>query len=116
MVPIPGYERYLISRSGDVYATHLSKYLSQYDNGIGYLAVKLSDGKSRRQFYVHRLVAAAYLNLTSTELDVNHIDGIKTNNCVENLEVVTHQVNMKHAFDNGLLRGFIVKHYSGCLG
>lgn len=112
MNPVSGFERYKVTRDGKVFACHLGKYLTPYNNGIGYMAVKLSDGVKRRQFYVHRLVAEAYLGATSG-MDVNHKDGDKSNNSVENLEIVTHQENMKHAFDNKLLKGFVEQHYNG---
>lgn len=50
--------------------------------------------------YVHQLVLRAFLGYS--DLQVNHIDGIKTNNHISNLEYVTQSENMKHAFRIGL--------------
>ena len=101
---------YRVTRDGKVFAEHLGKFLKPYSNGIGYQAVKLIINGVRKQFYVHRLVAKEYLG-DPTDMVVNHIDGDKTNNNVENLEICTQKENQKHAFRMGLLQGFIKRHY-----
>lgn len=106
---ISGYENYSIDKFGNVYAHHLNRNISPYDNGLGYLAVKLRKDKKRKQFYVHRLVALTYLVNEGNLPDVNHRDGVKTNNFVDNLEWTTKSNNLKHAFINNLLSGFILK-------
>ena len=68
----------------------------------GYLAVILQYKGRRRQVYVHRLVAEAFLQESPTQAQINHIDGVKTNNTLPNLEWVTAQENMRHAFAKGL--------------
>lgn len=69
------------------------------DNGKGYLHVGL--GK-RRQDYVHRLVAAAFVDNPDELTEINHIDGDKSNNAATNLEWTTHRANLKHSYDTGL--------------
>lgn len=108
---IVGYENYSVTRNGLVYAHHLGKYLKPYSNGLGYLAVKLRKNGKRKQYYVHRLVAITYLPNENNLPDVNHIDGNKLNNDVTNLEWVSKSENLKHAFDNKLLSGFVAKYY-----
>ena len=51
---------------------------------------------------VHRLVADTFYDGDHSELQVNHIDGNKTNNFIANLEFVTGSANVKHAYDTGL--------------
>jgi len=69
----------------------------------GYLTVDLRKNGSRKFFTVHRLVAIHFLGEPpAKDYTVNHIDGIKTNNSVENLEWMTLEENMKHAHKNGL--------------
>lgn len=77
------------------------KYLKQSLNGRGYFQVGLSNGKSR-SVVVHRLVATAFLCKSSKSDTVNHKDGIKTNNNINNLEWCTYGENNRHAIDTGL--------------
>lgn len=56
----------------------------------------------RKTFYVHRLVAEAFIPNPNKLPEVNHIDGNKRNNAVTNLEWVTHEGNMCHASRSGL--------------
>ncbi len=53
--------------------------------------------------YIHRIIAEAFLGDYSEDLQVNHINGIKTDNRVENLEMVTNAENMRHALAMGLV-------------
>lgn len=69
-------------------------------DNVGYQVVRLHNGKGKT-FKVHRLVAKAFLG-EPNGLEVNHIDGDKSNNKVENLEYCTRGENLKHCWDNGL--------------
>lgn len=71
-------------------------------DGCGYARVRLSVGGRSISRRVHRLVATAFLENTRSYPEVNHIDGIKTNNNVDNLEWCSASHNQKHAIDNGL--------------
>lgn len=78
------------------------KILKSSPNSDGYKEVTLSrDGKDK-DFYVHRLVAQAFLPNPDNLPEVNHKSGIKTDNTAENLEWVTHQANVIHAYKTGL--------------
>lgn len=107
-----GFHKYIVYEDGRIYAPHIRRFLKPYDNGLGYLAVKLRkcNGK-RKQFYVHRLVAMMFIPNTINLPDINHIDGDKSNNHVSNLEWITKSENSKHAFNNGFLKGFVEKYY-----
>lgn len=68
----------------------------------GYLNVHLYKDKVRKPFAIHRLVAKHFIGLPEDKKEVNHIDGDKTNNNVDNLEWLSGKENMRHAIENGL--------------
>lgn len=104
MIFIKNYEnRYSITSDGKIF-THLNnrfKGLRKHRNG--YVEVELSKNKSNKVFYVHRLVAEHFIGSVDN-MQVNHIDGNKSNNNVSNLEIVTAKHNQQHSVLNGLFR------------
>lgn len=70
---------------------------------LGYHRAGFSQRKQRKYFGIHRLVAEAFIPNPDNKKEVNHIDGNKSNNHVNNLEWATRSENMKHAVDNGLV-------------
>lgn len=75
---------------------------------LGYVLVKLQVGskgeKRQKSFRVHRLVAKAFIPNPDNLPQVDHINGIKTDNRVENLDWVTGKENTARAFKNGLAK------------
>jgi hypothetical protein len=71
-------------------------------NDEGYIRVKLSNNSVEKTYRVHRLVANEFLENPFNKSQVNHKNGIKTDNSVENLEWVTNSENSIHAFKNNL--------------
>ena len=67
-------------------------------NSFGYLKLQLNKNGKYKWFFVHRLVAQAFLNNYSDELQVNHINGIKNDNKICNLEMVTASQNQLHSY------------------
>lgn len=80
------------------------KILKQSTNMWGYCIVTLTKNSVRLPHKVHRLVAKAFIPNYENKEQVNHIDGDKTNNHVENLEWNTRQENMSHAYINNLYK------------
>lgn len=80
------------------------KFLKFRKNKKGYLQVNLSkDGKDYFKG-LHQIVADNFIDKEDSSYEVNHIDGDKTNNCLNNLEWVSHKDNMIHAVKHGLLK------------
>lgn len=68
----------------------------------GYVRIHLSKNAISKTLYVHRIVAEAFLPRHNNECEVNHINGVKTDNFVDNLEWVTKSENQLHAIKMGL--------------
>lgn len=104
--PVVGYEtHYVVSNKGRVKGIgKKSKYrlLVPMVHQQGYERVRLSVGGKHRFFLVHRLVATAFIPNPDNKATVNHLDGNKHNNCVENLEWATQAENNLHAHRTGL--------------
>ncbi|GAC1512286.1 MAG: hypothetical protein NVS1B16_03650 [Pseudarthrobacter sp.] len=91
--------KYEVSSIGNVRRAGAQTNLKPIRMKIGYFKVSpVLDGKNVQR-YVHRLVAEAFLGPCPFGHEVNHLDGVKTNNVLTNLEYVTHQKNMRHARD-----------------
>ncbi len=93
---------YSISDNGEVKNNKTGKILKQQMcNEYKKVNLSLGHGKMKR-FSVHRLVAIAFIPNKENKEYVNHKDGVRYNNCVDNLEWVTVSENAKHAVDTGL--------------
>lgn len=73
--------------------------VNHHDNGKGYRVLSLYKDGIQHQTTVHRLVAQAFLDNPQNLPEVNHLDGNKANNNVENLEWVSESDNVRHAID-----------------
>lgn len=94
-------KRSLKRKDGKMYSVKEKILKTSYDRD-GYLFITLRKDEKHKGFRVHRLVAQAFIsNITSKET-INHLNGIKDDNRVENLEWCTRSENNKHARKNGL--------------
>ncbi len=69
----------------------------------------LSKNGKRKRFSIHRIVSIAFISNPFNKRTVNHINGIKTDNRVENLEWATYQENQRHAWEMGFYDNLINK-------
>mgnify|MGYP000291846112 CR=1 FL=1 len=99
---IPDYPMYDVSSDGEVTNIKTGRILKPDPNRTGYLRVTLSkEGKTKR-FFVHRLVALVHIPNPRCVEEVNHKNGIKTDNRKDNLEWCSSSENKRHAVENGL--------------
>lgn len=118
---IKGYEGlYQISSLGEVKSVERispqghrlkERIRKTYIDRYGYRAINLCKNGVITKYDIHRLVAIAFIPNPEEKPQVNHIDGNKLNNCVENLEWNTCSENISHAFRTGIKKPFHIHRY-----
>jgi hypothetical protein len=94
---IEGYEGlYMVSDKG--YVVRNGKKLKVRLTKTGYARIGLCKNNKAKDFYLHRLVANAFIDNPNNKVTVNHKDGDKLNNSVSNLEWATHSENIIHSY------------------
>ncbi len=109
----PKVNNYFVTKSGNIYSTYVKGCRGSVDisnphrlsYGVdkdGYYRVVLSNNGNKKYIKVHTMVAETFIGEIISPYVVNHKDGDKHNNSVENLEIVTSAYNTKHAHSSGL--------------
>lgn len=108
MKDIEGYEeRYAVTETGGIWSSRLNGFLKGQPDRKGYLCVSLftkGNYKEREMAKIHRIVAEAFIPNPKNLPQVNHKNGIKTDNHVKNLEWCTNKQNRLHAIENGMIK------------
>ena len=97
--------KFQISNSGELQNIKTNTVYKKQRNKLGYQIVIVSLGSRKNKLYIriHKAVAETFIPNPENKSEVNHKDGNKSNNFVENLEWSTHHENMTHASKTGLL-------------
>ena len=93
---------YDANEQGQIYSHKTDKFLTGYVDGTGYKMVLLTVDGVKKNYLVHRLIAQAFIPNPNNLPIVNHKDGNKLNNAVDNLEWVTQSENRIHAVKTGI--------------
>lgn len=112
MKQVRGFSKYDVYPDGRVYSHQINRgrevgWLvptdSNTDERKNYLRIRMvGDDGIRKVFSLHRLIALLYIPNTDNKPEINHINGIKKDNRIENLEWSTRSENMEHAYKMGL--------------
>ena len=94
--PIEGYENYSVSTTGKVLNNETGKFLEGTLDSKGHLQVKLYKDRKGTLMYKHRLVAIAFIPNPENKPCVDHVNGNKLNNSLENLRWATFQENARN--------------------
>ena len=88
---------YIVSDKGNVFSLKTRQLMAKSDNVNGYKYVGLYVNGKRKNFYVHRLVAAAFVENPNGDKYVNHLDFDRANNAAQNLQWCTAKENVRYS-------------------
>lgn len=96
----PLNQNYSVNTEGQIKNNRTGRILKPWKIKVGYYVIRL--GLNGKHHQLHRIVSITFIPTDNYKLDVNHKDGNKLNNRVDNLEWITRSQNCQHAYDNNL--------------
>jgi DNA-binding transcriptional regulator YiaG len=103
LYPIKGFDKYMITKTGKVYSCYSKIFMKPHQNKDGYLKVIINNNNNKKvNKTIHRLLMENFVPNPENKKEVNHLDGNKQNNSLDNLEWLTRKENAQHASSLGL--------------
>lgn len=99
---IVGFEDYYINEEGRIFNKKMQELKGKWVDNTGYYQIVLRKNKKRKHVRIHRLVALTFIPNPDNLPQVNHKDGNKLNNNIDNLEWCTNSENTQHGYDANL--------------
>lgn len=90
---------YTINKQGEIKRVETQRVLKHHTSHHGYKYVNLTKNGKSKNYYVHRLIAMEFINNPYNKPFINHKNGIKDDNRIENIEWCTTSENEKHSYD-----------------
>ena len=103
-IDINKIEKYYCIKNNGIYSTYTNKYLRPYYDKDGYVRYSLTINKKIKGYGFHRIIATKYIKNIDNKPFINHKNGIKDDNRIENLEWCTGKENTDHAYATGLIK------------
>jgi hypothetical protein len=102
---IKDYPNYSINTNGEVFNIKTNRMVKASMSGSGYMTIKLCNTLGSKTYNLHKLVAQTFLDNINNEKTINHKNGIKIDNTLNNLEWCSYSHNTKEAYKLGLNNG-----------
>ena len=99
---LKGFSNYLINKEGQVWSKYYKRFIKPHTDSKGYLRVYIcDDNKKQSNFSVHRLLGLQYIDNPSNLCIIDHIDGNRQNNSLDNLRWVDAMTNSNNRIKRG---------------